>query len=309
MVLRKLAMALLSIGVTQTLGALAMNAIQNGDQRAAAKLLGDAFNRFPSGHEIKVGTGANGQLTYTIMDGGKQVDGGELSTEQFWALAGKVRDGSLYIQEMGRFATTYGGKQGGQQRDFSSALGDVSTAYARTVAAQDAYNAATQGVDADPKAAEAARQQWATAAEQLKAAETAALRIGLSQWDKKGSRPDYEAKLRRALKDAKSDQALVTAIPDAPSPESQQPGFLSRAMGYIADGLTPGHSDQPAAPAAPAQPPVTPPGNGQQPAPAGGSKQLSPDDLNKVRAAIAAGKDPEAIRRALADAGYNTEGF
>lgn len=305
--------------MTQTLGALAMNAIQNGDQQAAAKLLGDAFNRFPSGHEIKVGTGPNGQLTYSVMDDGKEVDKGTLSTDQFWALAGQVRNGSLFIQEMGRFADTYGRKSQQQQTSFSSALGDVSTAYARTVAAQDAYNAATQGTDADPKAAEAARQQWAAAAEQLKAAETAAMRVGVSQWNKRGSRPEYEASLRRAIKAAKSDEALATAVPEAPPAEqSSEPGLLGRAWNTAKALVNPMSATvqptgaiptAPAQPAAPAQPPVTAPGNPPAAPAQQGGKPLGPDGLAKARAAIAAGKDPVALKRALEQAGYSTEGL
>ena len=304
--------------MSQTLGALAMNAIQNGDQQAAAKLLGDAFNRFPSGHEIKVGTGPNGQLTYTIMNEGEQVDQGTLSTDQFWALAGQVRNGSLFIQEMGRFADTYGRKGQQQQTSFSSALGDVSSAYARTIAAQDAYNAATQGTDADPKAAEAARQQWATAAEQLKAAEDAAMRVGVSQWNKRGSRPEYEASLRRAIKAAKTDEALVTAVPEAPAPgtQSEEPGLLGRAWNTAKALVNPagatvqptGQPAQQAVPTAPAQPPVTAPGNPQA-APAQQGRPLGADGLAKARAAIAAGKDPVALKRALEQAGYSTEGL
>jgi hypothetical protein len=89
--------------MSQTLGALTMQAIENGDLPSACRLLSDACNKFPSGHEITITPDPNRGLTYTVKDNGELVDQGSLNTTQLWELAGTVQNGSLFLQSVAQF--------------------------------------------------------------------------------------------------------------------------------------------------------------------------------------------------------------
>lgn len=126
--------------MTQTLGSLAVNALEQGNTDIATRLLSDAANKFPTGQKFQVVPTENG-VAFQVMDGGEVVQQGELGTEQLWAMAAKVRDGSLYIEEMGRLATA---NQGPKRVGPTEALDLTANAYVRAMQAVEAIDAAEQ---------------------------------------------------------------------------------------------------------------------------------------------------------------------
>jgi len=212
---RKIAKAIIIADkqMTQTLGALAVNAIQNGNEDAAIKLMGDAFNRFPTGHEVKVVKQPDGSIGYVVTEGGKTVQQGSLNTQQFWQLANKVQDGSLYIQQMGSVASSGGQKQGGS---YAESLQAVSDAAAQTRAAKQQYDAiTTEGANGD---AEAALKAWREADVAERAAKAAALKAGRQTYTEKTNVTTADAELMRSIQSAAESKSQ--AVPAAPSGET-----------------------------------------------------------------------------------------
>lgn len=126
--------------MTQTLGALAVNALEEGNTDIATRLLSDAANKFPTGQKFQVVPTENG-VAFQIMENGEVAQQGELNTDQLWAMAAKVKDGSLYIEEMGRLASS------GQERKRvgpTEALDLTTDAYARARQAVEAFNKAQE---------------------------------------------------------------------------------------------------------------------------------------------------------------------
>lgn len=198
--------------MTQTLGALAQNAMDDGDMESAAKLVSDAANSFPTGHQFSVQSGENG-LTYSVKEDGKVVDQGKLSTDQFWQLAGKVKDGSMYIEEMGRFAENYSSKN---TMTPEKALDVVSSSYVAASNAKQAYDdAEMNGVEG--KELEALRTAAAAAVKSYKQDRTQAMKMGAKRTDI----------------DASNKDALAMAIPDGQAPSGAAAeaggGFLDTA--------------------------------------------------------------------------------
>jgi hypothetical protein len=126
--------------MTQTLGALAVNALEEGNTDIATRLLSDAANKFPTGQKFQVVPTENG-VAFQIMENGEVAQQGELNTDQLWAMAAKVKDGSLYIEEMGRLATA---NQGPKRVGPTEALDLTANAYVRAMQAVEALDAAEQ---------------------------------------------------------------------------------------------------------------------------------------------------------------------
>ena len=269
--------------MTQTLGALAQNAMEDGDVPAAAQLVTDAANQFPTGHQFKVTPTEGGGLTYTVMKNGKEAGGGELTTEQLWELTGKVKDGSLFIEEMGRVAGAKSKNVGPAQ-----ALELTSGAYAAATQAKQALDLAIEeGVEGEEL--NALRQTALNATNTYKKYRSNALQMGLKPSDIKAANTDAEA----------------MAIPDAPTEKSEEPGWLDGVTGFIADSFT--TSDTPATP----EQAVTPQGNPQgnpQPATPGGMT-LDEQQIAAVRATIASGADRATLLKELSTAGYDISGL
>lgn len=127
--------------MTQTLGALAQNAMEEGDVNAAAELVSNAGNQFPTGHQFRIAPDENGNMTYTVMQNGKPTATGALTADQLWELTGKVKDGSLYIEEMGRLASA---GQGQRRVGPTEALDLTANAYVRAMQAVEALDTAEQ---------------------------------------------------------------------------------------------------------------------------------------------------------------------
>lgn len=207
--------------MTQTLGALAQAAVERGDMESAAKLMSDAGNGFPSGQKFDVKTDEAGNVRYSIMEKGEVLKEGTLDTEQFWQMAAKVKDGSMYLEEMGRFATAFGGG-GGMSKE--SALNVVGDAYMAAINAKDAFETA-QLTGVEGEELEALRSAASDANSAYVGRRNEALKLGIKRTDIK----------------AFNDEAAAMAIPDAPAEaaEGGGGGFFSGVAGYFADGLDP----------------------------------------------------------------------
>lgn len=233
--------------MTQTLGALAQNAMEEGNVPAAAQLVTDAANQFPTSSQFKIDVTENG-LTYTMMQDGKEAGSGELSTDQLWELTGKVKNGSLYIQEMGRLAGAGSGKVGPSQ-----ALELTSNAYAAAKQAQEALILATEE-GADPEELNALRTQARTAAATYTKFRNNALQMGIKRTDIQSL----------------NDEAYEMAIPAGEQPED---GALSSQEGAVtSDGNTVQFDDMPA-PKSQAERDALPPG----------TKYVAPDGSIRTR--------------------------
>lgn len=200
--------------MTQTLGALAQNAMEEGNIPEAAQLVSDAANQFPTGHQFKVTPGEDGNMTYTVMKNGKEAGSGALTTEQLWELTGKVKDGSLFIEEMGRMAGAKSKKVGPEQ-----ALEMTANAYATAMQAKEALVLATEE-GADEEELNALREKANSTGATYKKYLSNSLKMGLKRTDII----------------AVGEQALEMAIPPAEQPEDGW--FSSQEAGVTQDGST-----------------------------------------------------------------------
>lgn len=284
--------------MTQTLGALAVNALEEGNMDIATRLLSDAANKFPTGQKFQVVPTENG-IAFQVMENGEVAQQGELSTDQFWQLAGKVKDGSLYIEEMGRLAAA---GEGPRRIRPEEALDLTASAYAEAMQAKEAL---------------AVAEQEGASEEDLKALRTDA-RTAKATYDRY-----FNNAMRMGLKrtdiEARGEQMFEMAIPDeaeaeAAAAEEGGSGWFSW-LANRANPVTALASDaqtvygaiqnsgamQPGANAA-ALEGVTPPGNANL-------RQPSEADLANARAAIAAGADPKAVARRFLENGFSIEGL
>ena len=208
--------------MTQTLGALAQNAMEDGDVASAARLVSDAANQFPTGHQFQVGTGPNGELTYTVMENGKEVNKGALSPDQLWELTGKVKDGSLFIEQMGRMA---GAGSETKRVGPTEALDLTANAYANAMKAAEALALATED-GADTEELNALRDK---------------ARNAKATYDKFYNN-SIDMGVKRTDIEARAEQMLEMAIPGAEQPEdgifsSQEGGVTSEGNAVEFDNL------------------------------------------------------------------------
>ncbi len=204
--------------MTQTLGALAVNALEEGNTDIATRLLSDAANKFPTGQKFQVVPTENG-VAFQIMENGEVAQQGELNTDQLWAMAAKVKDGSLYIEEMGRLASS---GQGRKRVGPTEALDLTANAYVGAMQAIEALNTATAN-EASPEELKALRAE----AEKAKAT-----------YDK-----FYNNSLNMGLKrtdiEARAEQMLEMAIPvdQQAAAEESSSGGLGAAVGNTLRGF------------------------------------------------------------------------
>lgn len=269
---------------TQTLGALALDAFKQGDAEAACRLINDACNRFPSADQIEVQPDPRFGLIYSVKQGGKTVEEGKMNMEQAWELTGKIADGSLYIRQMAQFAKAH------KKSTPDSAITASNNAYAELMQTNEALSAAlASDSDKSPEEIKALKAK----AEKAKAAHEKAMDAAV----KAG------AKRRDVLAENKS--AYEMAIPEVPEEATQpeQPGWWARnAPSWLGGGTEPvtpeGNAPAQAVPAAPAQPAPKPAAK----LPEGMSQA---DVVAQARAAVAAGKDPQAIAERLQSFGID----
>lgn len=234
--------------MSQTLGALSLQAIEAGNLPEACRLFNDACNKFPSGHEISVTPDERSGLVYTVRNNGEVVDQGRLNTEQFWEQATGVANGSAFLSQVAQFAS----EQGQRPRPMTPerALDLTNQNFVEYMRARDDLQAltdATKGVDRADLDAANERAQAALAAYNQSVAQAQRLDI---------SRSDIEARNKRAYE---------TALPVVPEPEESKPGMLSRIRdAFTGDGSNPEpDASDPYSQTATTPAPVTPAGNNE----------------------------------------------
>lgn len=125
--------------MTQTMGALAENALREGNLEAGCRFLNDACNNFPNGHLIEVTPDENRGLTYRVWDGEKLVQEGNMNINQAYEFSGQAKNGSLYLNEMSSFASQFIPKK---DDEGGSWFGGAEPAPTRPAIPEDAASAA-----------------------------------------------------------------------------------------------------------------------------------------------------------------------
>ena len=310
--------------MTQTLGALAQNAMEDGDIPAAAQFVSDAANQFPTGDQFKVQVGDDGVVSYTRMEHGEEVGSGELTAEQLWELTGKVKDGSLFIEEMGRLAES-GGSRGKSETE---ALGMVNDAYVRAMQAKAASDAVdpnnpdrTAEEDVSPEELKRLRKEAEGARAVYNRFQSNALKMGVK-------RTDIIATNNAALEMAISPEAPAAEGEGEAAGEGEgwfgtdSGGAVNSAIDMSARALLPGYGAyrtaqdvvgyaqgvaersgqmQPGAYAEELAGITPPSGVTLRPA--------AEADLANARAAIANGADPRAVAQRFFENGFSIEGL
>ena len=253
-----------SMQQSQTLAALGEEALRNGDTETFCKFLGDACDRFPTGHRFDIQPDPKYGFTYTVSDlDGNVVQKGAVPVDKAWEMTKQVKDGSLFLKNVYQYAKGAETKRKGAEAkrnsadEYDRAIDDVTTAYSTTAAAIEALDVAKTTDGGDVAAAE---KKVAEARAALSSAEKSARAAGKSAGVK-----DISGDIRGARK---ADP--VMAIPD--------------------DAATP-------AAAAPAE------------KPAAALKPLDKTQIAKAKARLDNGADPVAMKQALTNAGYSTEGL
>jgi hypothetical protein len=249
--------------MTQTLGALTLQAFEDGNVNEACRLLNDACNRFPSGHKIEVTPNKQGVLVYQVSNEDGVVEQGRLSGDEFVEFATGVADGRLYTKMMMHFVSDAESDKGKSQ-SFGSALDDVNANYSALVQAQTALQSlGTDAPYAERKAAFDAVQQ-ANAA--LESSRKAAIDLGEASFTGKGDRAAHEARVRNSVQSAmRSDENL--AIPSEPEPD--QPGLGARIKDFFTGG------NEPDTPTGNASDAPTPPTASDEPVPVASAEQYA----------------------------------
>jgi hypothetical protein len=129
---------------SQTRGFMAQQALEQGDTASAARLISDAYNEnIPDGQQLKTVLNPDGSVSYTVMKGDEVVQQGTANTEQLWAMAAKVKDGSEFLNRMAKLAQTYSpmgsnGEFGKAQTEFVKLNADFLSFQDRYLKASDA---------------------------------------------------------------------------------------------------------------------------------------------------------------------------
>lgn len=243
--------------MSQTLGALASNALENGDMESACKLLSDACNRFPSDHEVSIVPNEAGLATYRVTRGEEVVEEGRLNTQQLWELTGSVTNGTAFLQQAQQFGMEFQ-QRPTPQRAQNAAI-DARIEFDEISAALD--QAVADGVTGDElRELQQAAQE---ASQAVRATRQAAIDIGVG-------RTDLDAAISNAL-DTRVDPALADpALAEGPA-RREGGGALGSVLGAIATGgrqqvdvqpempaLPEGRTAVPTAPAAPTTAPSAP---------------------------------------------------
>lgn len=182
--------------MAQTLGALSLEALEGGDTAAACRLLGDACNMFPSGHQVQVQpSGQNGAI-YRVVRDGEVVTSGSLDSSQLWGMAGEVANGRLFLREVMDFAAN--NRVPPPDPPSHAHYQPVNSAYVAFRRARETYENMLDS-EADPTEMRAAQARMREAEQKYNEALVAAQDAGVS-------RADLEARSARALQDAPTDR-------------------------------------------------------------------------------------------------------
>lgn len=260
---------------SQIIGSLVPAALESGDANAVCRLMNDACNKYPSGHEI-IMTPIDQGYSYKVKDeSGKVIMSGNLTPEEMMTMSGQVADGSMFLQQAYKDYVTNQATGG----SYSAALDNVTAAYTSSSAATDAYKELAAS-DATYEEKQAAYDKAMAARKGLDAAEADARRLGVQ-----GKKPLTD---RQISSDLRSSRRVDAALPDLAAPEKpapEEPGIMSRLFG--------GSSGDSAPAAQSAQ--------GGKPAPSA--------VMESAKAALAKGADRAAVIKRLTDNGYSAEGL
>lgn len=101
---------------SQTRGALAMEAIQNGDLKAGAKLIADAYNvDLPGDMQIQPAVADDGSITAKIIKGGVTQEEINATPAQLAAMAKEVASGKAYTDQLARLAAEAKARAGAEK--------------------------------------------------------------------------------------------------------------------------------------------------------------------------------------------------
>lgn len=235
---------------SQTFGAMALEAIEQGDIESACRFFNDACNRFPSGHEIRVDQDPRtGVLTYVVNNNGEEIERGNMDVGQFFEYTTGIANGSAFLQQVVQFGANHSGPNASLTPERS-----VEAAIDARLSAQTAVDAVTE-----------ARQNGVTGEElrQLVEAATAATAA-----DRQARAEAIRLGVRRTDVDAALNQASRVAVPSVPESEmaipEERPGMFAGLRNWwngdsgeepeaVPTGRTP--------PATTSGASVTPPGN------------------------------------------------
>jgi hypothetical protein len=160
---------------SQTLGTLAVQAIEAGNGAEAVRLFNDAVNRFPSAHEISIQPDRNGVLSYTVREDGKVLEEGKMEARQFLEMAGTVADGTLYMRSLAHFVRS---NDEPVREHPARAAEAAAEAHAAAQAARTAFDdsVSNRTPDGDP----ALKAAWEAAARTASESRLRALELGAS---------------------------------------------------------------------------------------------------------------------------------
>lgn len=211
---------------TQVLGTLAMEAMKSGNVEEAARLMGDAIDRFPMGHQIVIEPDKNGVLTYSVLDANGVIEQGKLNVNQFMEQALGIANGSAYTQAMLTFVEA--NKKGtGDKKKPDAAISEAVDAASQLDYYRDQLESLELSEDVSPEELAAAREDLKAASARVSETRNAALELGIKRTDL-----DAEIKAR----------ATPYSPPDAgaiPTEEENKPGLIGRALDFAGRGLMP----------------------------------------------------------------------
>ena len=293
-------------GLTQTLGTLSMEAAQAGDPEAACRLANDACNRFPDEHTVKFSPDPRFGFTYLVTDAdGKTVEQGRMNPNQFLETTGKIANGQAFTNQMFQFVTRH--KETGG--DFGQALSGIEKAAGRLAGIEEAFSLKEEGDEGYAEGLAARKEALAA----LQEAEAAARELANMSGDPKKRRStegtaSIENSIRAARKAGK-EMAIPFEAPAQPESadgrnwwERNMPTMLG---GEEAPASAPAATAVPTTAPAPAPAPAATPQGNTAPAPKLPAGMTAADVVAQAKAAIAGGKDPDAIAARLKSFGID----
>ena len=149
--------------LSQTLGMLAAEAMRNGNAAEAAKLFGDAFDRFPTDHNIELKPAADGVMHYAVRKGGKIVEQGKLTGAEFMQMAGEVANGQMFMKGLMQFAASNKPQRAMTAQGALPVLADAADALAARDAANEELKTMMEYGTATEEEIASVRQKFAAA--------------------------------------------------------------------------------------------------------------------------------------------------
>ncbi|CAB4124653.1 hypothetical protein UFOVP55_17 [uncultured Caudovirales phage] len=325
---------------SQTRGAMALHALDQGDMKSAVKFIADGFNHdLPGGARIIPAVATDGEVTARIKDNGESSEETKVGPEQIQQIAASMASGKAYGAsaldlvtkwEASKKTATSGSKgKGGsgsgsdEKGDaFTGALDKVETAAGKMKALQDAFDKAPKG-DKDKL-----QKQLDDAQDAVDAARKEARNAGVRSRGKAGVASTIKSVNEAIDSTITSARPYRERAPVAPAPPAPPaPSAAEKPKQALPDASAPGKPPQTAKP--PQAPPDAPkPITGVKAAPSqmindssytaagdytgSGSPAMrlpSADILGRANDAIKRGADPTQVLKRLRENGFAAEGM